>query len=401
MYPALLFLLLVVLAGVIAYAGDVLGAIVGQRRLSLFGWRPRRTGRVVGIAAGVLIMLSTLGILSLAFRGATAVLLRSQQTARELQSLRGQLSVLEAQVETSQNELAEARRVGAEAEAARDLAREARDAALRTRNRILQSNAELALTNETLGRRNAALAAQNADLEGNINNVQNQVVTLQNDLQALRLESNREAQNLSDRLAQFEAATGSELTYRQGEVVYRGLVSAQQNGPILEALRRFVAQARQVVITRGASNVELRTDQLSGLAEAIAATPGDDLVVLVAADNFVGPAQVEVNVEAYENLELLKRGQLIASRQIHVGSPGQPASRTALRAEVVRLTQQSLGRLQRIGLFEQVRPAPSEADFSTFTGLLAQLSGPVVIGAVARNDVYVAGPAELEFIILY
>lgn len=401
MYPALLFLLLVVLAGVIAYAGDVLGTTVGRRRLSLFGWRPKRTGRVVGIAAGVLIMLSTIGILSLAFRGATTVLLRSQQTARELRALRSQQSALEAQVKTSQEELLQARATAEQAASARDLAREARDAALRTRSRILERNAELALANESLDARNVQLTEQNAGLESSVNNGQNRVVTLQNELQNLRLESNREAQNLTDRLTQFEAATGSELTYRRGEIVYCGLVRAQQAGPILEALRRFVAQAQQAVIVRGASDVELRTDQLSGLAEAIAATPGSDLVVLVAADNFVGTAQVEVDVEAYENLELLQRGQLIASRQIHVGSAGVPVSRTALRAEVARLSQQSLERLQRIGLFEQVRPAPSEADFSTFTALLTQLAGPVMIGAVADSDVYVAGPAELEFIILY
>lgn len=401
MYPVLLFLLLVVLAGVIAYAGDVLGTTVGRRRLSLFGWRPKRTGRVVGIAAGVLIMLSTLGILSLAFRGATEVLLRSQRTARELTTLREQQSSLEAQVATSQQELAQARETSAAAEDALELARQARDAALRTRGRIIETNTELTLTNESLGERNAALTEQNSDLESNINNVQNQVVTLQNELQDLRLESNREAANLSDRLRQFEMATGSELTYRKREIVYQEVIGAQESGAILEALQRFIAQAQQAVVVRGASGVVLRTDQLSVLTEAVAATPGADLVVLVAADNFVGTAQVGVEVEAYENLELVKQGQLIASRQIHVGSAGVPVSRAALRSEVARLTQQSLERLQRIGLSEQVRPAPSEDDFNTFTAELTQLSGPVMIGAVAHRDIFVAGPADLEFMILY
>ncbi len=401
MYVALLFLLLLALAGVIAYLGDVLGTMVGRRRLSLFGWRPKRTGRVVGIAAGVLIMLSTLGILSLAFRGATGVLLSAQRTARELDTLREQQRTLEAQVATTQQELAQARETSAAAEDALTLARQARDAALRTRSRILETNTELTLTNESLRGRNEALTEQNSDLESNINNVQNQVVTLQNELQDLRLESNREAANLSDRLRQFEDATGSELTYRKREIVYQGLVEAQESGAILGALQEFVAQAQQAVVARGASGVLLRTDQLSVLTEAVAATPGADLVVLVAADNFVGTAQIEVEVEAYENLELLKQGQLIASRQIHVGSPGAPVSRAALRTEVARLTQQSLERLQRIGLSEQVRPAPSEDEFNTFTAQLTQLSGPVMIGAVARRDIYVAGPADLEFIVLY
>ena len=79
LYVVSLVLLLVVLAGVIAYAGDVLGTVVGKRRLSLFGWRPKRTGQVVGVAAGILIMLVTLSTLAVAFRGAAGVLLRAQR----------------------------------------------------------------------------------------------------------------------------------------------------------------------------------------------------------------------------------------------------------------------------------------------------------------------------------
>jgi len=420
-YPFILLFLLTVLAGFIAYAGDVLGTTVGRRRLSLFGWRPKRTGQAVGIAAGVLVMLSTMGVLSLAFRDATAVLLSSQRIARELEVLREQRADLEQQVVTTRRELAQARTTISEAEGVRDRARAARDAALRIRERLLveqealraelgalaeeqarlaRDNAELALSNETLSEGNAQLREQNAAFQNTFNNLQNQIVTLQTELQELRLTSEREAKNLRETLLQFEAASGSELTYRRGEIVYSELIGVQEGSAILRALQRFVAGAQAAVIGRGASDVELSTDQLSSLSEAVAATSGEDLVVLVAADNFVGAAQIEVNVEAYENRLLLAKGQLITSRQIHVGGAGAPVSRAALRAEVARLTRASLNRLQRVGLFEQVRPVPSETDFTLFTAALAQLSGPVVIGATAREAISVAGPAELEFVIL-
>ncbi len=408
MFSLFLLVILVALAGVIAYAGDRLGTWVGQRRLSAFGWRPRRTGQAVGVAAGVLIMLSTMGVLSLAFRGATGVLLRSQQTARELGDLRTQQSVLEARVMT---------------------ARAARDAALNIRNRTLkqqdtlraeltalsneqarlqgnnagleENNAELSLTNESLAERNTRLSAQNAQIQGTFNDLQTQVVTLNEELQALRVRSEREAQNLRDTLAQFEAASGSELTYRQNEIVYSDLIAAQSVTAISAALQEFVAGAQSAVIGRGASDVELSTDQLNSLIGAISATPGEDLVVLLAADNFVGGARVLVKVEAYVNQKLLGQGQLIASRQLYAGGGGAPVSRSSLRAEVARLTQESVNRLQRIGLFEQVRPAPTEAELDAFVASLSRLSGPVVIGAVARENIFVAGPADLDFIILY
>ena len=429
MFSFVLLLILLALAGVIAYAGDRLGTWVGQRRLSIFGWRPKRTGQAVGIAAGVLIMLSTMGVLSLAFRGAAGVLLRSQQTARELGDLRAQQGVLEQQVATTQKELAEARATIADAELAKDRARAARDAALRIRDRILneqdtlraeltalndeqarlqgdnaaleENNAELSLANESLAERNTRLSSQNAEIQGTFNDLQTQVVTLNEELQALRVRSEREAQNLRDTLAQFEAASGSELTYRQNEIVYSDLIAAQNVTAISSALQEFVAGAQSAVIGRGASDVELSTDQLNSLIGAVAATPGEDLVVLLAADNFVGGARVLVKVEAYVNQKLLDQGQLIASRQLYAGGDGAPVSRSSLRAEVARLTQESVNRLQRIGLFEQVRPAPTEAELDAFVASLSRLSGPVVIGAVARENIFVAGPADLDFIILY
>ncbi len=428
MYPVALLLVLSVLAGFIAYAGDVLGTTVGRRRLSLFGWRPKRTGRVVGVAAGVLVMLSTMGVLSLAFRDATGVLLRSQQAARELEELRGERTLLEQQVVTTEEQLAQAQATIAEAERARDRAREARDAALRIRNRIVleqgalraeltaledqqtqlggdnaalqATNAELALSNETLDAGNALLRDQNTAFQNTVNNLQNQVVTLGNERRELRRASEREAQNLRDTLSRLETASGSELTYRDEEIVHSDLIAESGEAAILAALNRFVVGARQAVIGRGARDVELSTEQVTSLARAVAETPGEDLVVLVAADNFVGAAQVQVEVEAYGNEKLLGKGQLIASRQVYVGGAGAPVSRAALQAEVARLTQTSLNRLQLAGLFERVRPTPSEADFASFVSLLTQLSGPVVIGATARETVFVAGPAELEFVIL-
>ncbi len=429
MFSLFLLLILAALAGVIAYAGDRLGTWVGQRRLSVFGWRPRRTGQAVGIAAGVLIMLSTMGVLSLAFRGATGVLLRSQQTARELAELRTQRNALEQQVTTTQNELNAARATISDAEVAKDRARAARDAALRIRDRILkeqdtlraeltalsdeqarlqgdnatleENNAELSLANESLAARNTQLSARNAEVQGTFNDLQTQVVTLNEELQALRVRSEREAQNLRDTLAQFEAASGSELTYRQNEIVYSDLIAAQNITAISAAMQEFVAGAQGAVIGRGASDVELSTNQLNSLIGAVAATPGEDLVVLLAADNFVGGARVLVNVEAYVNQKLLGRGQLIASRQVYTGGSGAPVSRSSLRTEVARLTQESVNRLQRIGLFEQVRPDPTEAELDAFVASLSRLSGPVVIATVARDNIFVAGPADLDFIILY
>ena len=93
------------LAGVIAFAGDRLGTFVGRHRLSLFGARPRLTGQIVGVGAGILIMLTTLGVLALANRNATATLLNAQQAAVELGELRAEQRVLQGMVRDLERDL--------------------------------------------------------------------------------------------------------------------------------------------------------------------------------------------------------------------------------------------------------------------------------------------------------
>ncbi len=149
-FIVLLVVGLVILAGIIAFAGDRLGTYVGRRRLSLFGARPRRTGQLVGVMAGILIMLSTLGVLALAFQNATATLINFQRTLEELNRLQAQERVLNVQVNTANAQLAdlrqalqEAQTTIATAEAARDEALSLRDAALAEQQELLEEQAAL------------------------------------------------------------------------------------------------------------------------------------------------------------------------------------------------------------------------------------------------------------------
>jgi len=55
-----LALLMVVVSGLIAYIGDLIGRKMGRKRLTLFGLRPRYTAIVISVAAGMVIALCTL-----------------------------------------------------------------------------------------------------------------------------------------------------------------------------------------------------------------------------------------------------------------------------------------------------------------------------------------------------
>lgn len=55
-------IVLMLISGIIAYIGDLLGTYIGKRRLTVFGFRPRVTALIIAISTGVLITVFTLGV---------------------------------------------------------------------------------------------------------------------------------------------------------------------------------------------------------------------------------------------------------------------------------------------------------------------------------------------------
>ncbi len=168
-YVALLVVLLVFLAGVIAYAGDRLGTWVGRRRLTVLGARPKVTGQIVGVGAGILIMLTTLAVLAVAFENATQTLVYAQRTADELASLRAQERLLQVQIgdvradlSALREDLDEARAVIEQAETERALALAERDAAAAERDQVRSERDELL---EEIDETRAQLTLLAADLD--------------------------------------------------------------------------------------------------------------------------------------------------------------------------------------------------------------------------------------------
>jgi uncharacterized protein (DUF3084 family) len=525
-YTLSLMTLLVALAGVIAYAGDVLGTTIGRRRLSLFGWRPKRTGQVVGIAVGILIMLVTLSILAVAFRGAAAVLLDAQRAATELTTLRGELrelteqvsdmeasladaneeiddaraernaalierdealaersrlladatrfsnSVIDLQTEitgldtnllTVQEELAAARTSLAEIELERDSARQdlteaqaavaaaesdvrrlrslveqatnARNQALedvseltstqlaleqqaasleeqvtvlRSNLTILQDqtisletiNAQLLESNRSLRVANSVLAGENDTLRSNVGDLDSRVLALEDQLSSLRTELSTQADDLVRAREQVRAVSDGALTFEQDEEIYRMVIPAQSPDDIQRALAEAVTTANSIALGRGAGELRLPIDTVNALVTDIAATEGSDLLRFVSPVDQYGPSTLEVTFDLRENKRLLDAGQLLVSRPIFLGEGDNAKSDTALRDDVTRLSATARQSLQALGYRGNSSSSLPTTEVETLLAWLNRLSGQAVVGVVAREPVYVAGDAQLEFVIV-
>ena len=100
-------LILMVVSGIIAYIGDLLGTYVGKRRLTIFGLRPRVTALVVAISTGVLITVITLGVAATLSEDVKIALFSVNQLKAERQRLENETSVLKAE----KNALAEEKKL--------------------------------------------------------------------------------------------------------------------------------------------------------------------------------------------------------------------------------------------------------------------------------------------------
>ena len=348
-----LVVLLIILAGIIAYTGDVLGTVIGKRRLSLFGARPKRSGRIIGVLAGILIMLVTLGSLALTFRNAVRVIMSAQPVGEQL-------------------------------------------AAQRT------EGARLAAENERLAGENETLTAANAQLENQLLNQSSELTTLKAEIQGLQDQLANQADQLQSAQAQISAVSSGDLTYNANEVIHTGLITAQDPAEVQSQLVQLLASANQRTAQRRSGEVQISSEQVDRIVSEAVQTPGEDVVVLRSRINGYASQPVEVGIEVLENVRLVSQGQLVISRQIHLGSPELQAQRDNVRLNIRSLFTDANNHLLGLGLADQVPTELSDRslEIDGFTNQLLRLSGLVTVGLAASDDIYTGEPAELEFVIL-
>ena len=102
MSGVIVVLLIIVIAGAIAYVGDRVGHQVGRKRLTLFGLRPKYTSTIVAVGTGMLIaLIVTLGALAASNYVRTAFF--------RLGSLTSRINALQAQALAQEHELDQTR----------------------------------------------------------------------------------------------------------------------------------------------------------------------------------------------------------------------------------------------------------------------------------------------------
>lgn len=98
-------LAILIISGVVAYIGDILGRWVGRRRLSFFGLRPRHTAIAFSILAGILIASLTIGALIIISQDARTALFGLEKLRATISENEKILKTNQQILEKSKNEL--------------------------------------------------------------------------------------------------------------------------------------------------------------------------------------------------------------------------------------------------------------------------------------------------------
>jgi len=93
---------LILVSGLVAFIGNLVGRSIGRRRLTLFGLRPRYTAQITTIVTGMLITVVTLAVVLLVSNDARQAFFHLQELQQQTRALEAQISQQEVQLRALQ-----------------------------------------------------------------------------------------------------------------------------------------------------------------------------------------------------------------------------------------------------------------------------------------------------------
>lgn len=241
-----LALLMVVVSGLIAYIGDLIGRKMGRKRLTLFGLRPRYTAIIISVAAGMIIAIATLAA---AFIISKPVRKAFTEPIEELQA---ELVESKRQLETEKTRLSDLQRQYADAKRQLQDAQARYDNELASHERLITEKKEqLAAVDRKLKAAEAGLKKSEADLKlygQKLTGVTRDLDQKRRDVDTLKAQR-QDLQNQIDAMRTFVIANFSQLAFASGQEILTGLMPTTRDSLELRRvnLRCFLDAAEQIV----------------------------------------------------------------------------------------------------------------------------------------------------------
>lgn len=378
MYGIALILALTIAGGAIAFIGDRLGTKIGKKKLSLFGLRPKHTSTIVTIATGLLITITTFGIMAAVSENVRTALFGMEKLNRRMEETQTKLSAANEQLGKAQQETE-------------------------------KSQAALKQSQEDISR----LSKQQADLEKKTTALQSEKTQLQSDNNQLKKEQAELAKQTESLKSGLTAMREGSIIFQAGEVIADGIVPAGlDSAGVKKALDGIIEAANQENRLRmGAvasqhpelTNVLLTKQEYD---EAVAhMTDGGDrktggrgyAVRIIAFANMVLGEPVRCDMEIYENKLVYRKDDFVHGMKFDNAAA---QSREEIEEQVGRFFRE----INIVASEKGVVPDSLRGTVGIIEGgqvyemveALSKLDGQSVLLAYAHSDTYTLGPLRLK-----
>lgn len=422
MYGVLLIVVLIITGGAIAFIGDRLGSKVGKKKLSIFGLRPRHTSIIVTIFTGVCITTLTFGVMAAASQNVRTALFGMEKLNQKMKTTQADLNQATADLQMAQQQQQEANdaldqsRKDVETLKAQQQQLEAESQRLQEGNRLLElAKAELMQRNDVLVAQNDQLGAQNSELSSANTSLQgqNSLLTGKNaeltgknaeltgknaSLTADNKDLEKRNQDLRNGLLTIREG---DIVFRAGEVIASGVIRGNRPAAEVDKDLQALAQlASRNVSTRLGQDVSdkdvwIYKPEYNSAVQAIASSPQDMVVRIVAAGNLVRGEEVRASLELYKNSVIYKDREFILARPIALKGVGNGEAEQAVMGflKEVNAAASAKGILPdpirgSIGVMDG-------AQFYEVVNAINGMHGTVVLSAYAKGDTDALGPLRL------
>ncbi|MDI3543071.1 MAG: hypothetical protein PWP57_674 [Candidatus Atribacteria bacterium] len=333
----LLIISVIVLAGAIAYLGDILGRRIGKRKLSLFKLRPRYTAILVSVITGILIAAVTLLILSAASQDVRTALFGMRE-------LKDQITQLEEREKELQN------------------------------SKIM-------------------LEEQVKTLTGSVEELNNQRQSLQEEIKALQVEQTRLRESIL-------AIRQGEITFQDEEEILRMIAPPGMGDKEAEDyLLSIIERGEEIALERGAGLDEeiqravfVLEDSFNEAKEKLKTTEVPLVIRLVASVNTLRGEPVIARFLVDENKKIFSAGEVIWSEELNI----EP-QKTNIELWLGELLKELNTLAVKKGILPQQGRVGviSASNLTEVTSFLQKMEGKVTVEVIAEGDIFTAGPLRV------
>lgn len=383
----LIFAVLSVMGGLIAFLGDKIGTKVGKKRISLFGMRPKHTSILVTIVTGIMIAVMTIGVLSALSDNVRTALFGMEQLRERMAGLTQEVDTKTAELEAGKKQLAE---MSTEYAEMTDRVRTANAELARAEAQERAMRAQLRVVEESLAQAHTELDLSAEEIHG----LEQTRTTLTENIEQL----NQEAERLRTSIVTIREG---QVVFRVGEVLTGAVVEAhlteEQTTQVLASIlndtnnllcKRFGVQEDRTIVRVTPEEFERAKGLVQGSEEK-------KFLRIVSVGNIVYGEPAWVDFEVHDNVLIYHKGEVIYRAEIEAtGEPGQ------IQMQVLQFLQDVNHAAQNQGVLPDpisgnVGQLDGQQLFATIRDVQAE-GGRVVLTAVAKNDIYTEGPVHIN-----